>query len=224
VTRFVLVTGTDTSVGKTVVAAGLARCLVRLGRPVLAVKPVESGCGLGPREAEDGALLAEATGQIEPREALTRLAKPVAPPLAASAEGVVLDPRGWCDEIRRLAAGRDVVLVEGAGGLLSPLAPDFNARDLARELGASAFVVATDRLGCLNHVLLTVEALRSERVPLSGVVLSAPAEPDESTGTNGAALREVLASPRVLELPRLSRPEEAPDHLIPAGEWLEEDG
>jgi dethiobiotin synthetase len=217
----VLITGTDTGVGKTVVGYGLARRLAEGGSRVLAVKPVESGCAGPPADTEDGVLLARASGQEEPRAALVRLSRPVAPPVAADAEGVSLDHEDWCREIRRREAGHDVVIVEGAGGLLSPLTWRATALDLARRLEAAALVVAPDRLGTLNHTLLTVSALEREGVPLLGVVLVAPAAADESTGTNADALRRCGGVDRIAELPRLGRIEESSEHLEAVARWLE---
>jgi dethiobiotin synthetase len=218
--RIVLVTGTDTGVGKTVVAAGLARRLVARGLRVVAVKPVESGCSVPPGDGEDGVVLARATGQAEPAAALTRLSAPLAPPVAADREGVSLDPRAWCAAVRRLSAGADVVLVEGAGGLLSPLAWGFTAPDLARELGAAALVVAADRLGTLNHALLTLAALRAAEVPVLGVVFSAPCAPDDSTGTNGDALARVEPSLRIARVPRLAPPADAAECMTEVAAWI----
>jgi dethiobiotin synthetase len=181
------------------VGAALARLLAERGRRVLAVKPVESGT---PSECEDGVLLAEATGQALPREALVRLRDPVAPPVAAEREGVAPDHEAWCRVIRDLASGHEVTLVEGAGGLLSPLTATANARDLAVALSASALVVAPDRLGTLNHTLLTLEALAAAAVPLLGVVLSAPETADESTGGNAESLRRYGLIERVAVVPR----------------------
>jgi dethiobiotin synthetase len=186
--RHVLITGTDTGVGKTFVACRLAEALRGAGRRVIAIKPVESGCGAEIGDVEDGVLLARATGQSEPLTALVRLARPVAPPVAADAEGVALDHEEWCREIRSRAHGADVVLVEGAGGLLSPLTWSATGIDLARDLRAEALVVAPDRLGTINHTRLTLMALRSAGIPVLGVVFSAPGPADASTGTNAAAL------------------------------------
>jgi dethiobiotin synthase len=170
--RIVMVTGTDTGVGKTFVACRLARALTGAGRRVLAVKPVESGCGPEPTDSEDGVLLARATGQSAPLAAFVRLRLPVAPPVAADREGVVLDHDEWCREIRTLSREAEIVLVEGAGGLLSPLTWETTALDLARDLEASALVIAPDRLGTINHTLLTLSALKSEGIPVLGVVFS----------------------------------------------------
>src|SRR5687768_15575546 len=106
-TRFLVVTGTDTGVGKTLVTAGLALALTRAGRRVVAIKPLESGCGDSP-ELEDGATLARATGQARPRQALVRLGAPLAPALAAEREGVALDVDSLALRVRALTEGADV--------------------------------------------------------------------------------------------------------------------
>ena len=217
----VLVTGTDTGVGKTVVTCGLARGLARQGRRVAVVKPVESGCEEVPDDGEDGVRLARAAGQDEPATALSRLRALVAPPVAADREGAVLDHRPWCEAIRRLAYDREFVLVEGAGGLLSPLTWEASARDLAVDLGAGALVVAPDRLGCLNHVRMTLEVLEGDAVRVLGVVFSAPEATDDSTGTNANALRRLEGGVRTAVLPRVHDPDEAAEHLKPVLEWLD---
>ena len=107
----ICVTGTDTEVGKTLVTAALGAALVAKGKRVVAIKPVESGVSAG--GVEDGVTLAMATGQKAPTHALTRLAAPVAPPLAADREQVRLEPNHWRDEVLRYSRGVDVTLVEG---------------------------------------------------------------------------------------------------------------
>jgi dethiobiotin synthetase len=201
--RFLLVTGTDTGVGKTVIAAGLLRRLRERGRRVRGVKPVESGCAETPEEAQDGVLLALAAEQREPRTALCRLATPVAPPVAADVEAVTLAPSSWIAALRALADATELIVVESAGGLLSPLAWGFDAAALAVELGAAALVVAADRLGTQNHVLLTAEALRARRIVSLGVVLVAPAVADAATGGNAAALARCGVRP-LFPVPRLA--------------------
>jgi dethiobiotin synthetase len=224
VTAFVVIAGTDTGVGKTFVGCALARAVARSGRRVLAVKPVESGCGDGPREAEDGALLAAATGQTEPREALLRLRAPIAPALAADREGVTVDVDALAARIRTLGEGFDMVLVEGAGGVLSPLSWTRDLTHIAHDLDARVLLVASDRLGVLHHVRASVQTLLDTWLLPAGVVLSAPAEPDASTGTNAAALARVLGlygevSQRIARVPRgdMATAEAA---LAPVMEWL----
>jgi dethiobiotin synthetase len=207
VTAFVVVAGTDTGVGKTFVGCALARGLARTGRRVLGIKPVESGCGEGSRAAEDGALLAAATGQREPCEALVRLRAPIAPALAAEIEGVTLDVDALAARIRAMGEGFDVVLVEGAGGLLSPLSWTRDVTHIAHDLDARVLLVSADRLGVLHHVRASVQVLLDAWLPPAGVVLSAPADPDASTGTNAAALARVLhwygeVSERIACVPR----------------------
>jgi hypothetical protein len=111
--RIVLVTGTDTGVGKTLVTAGLARNLSDRGVRVLAIKPVETGCGGTASEGEDGRILATAARQQAPTEALTRLRAPLAPPVAADLESANLDMGFWRSALHEYAEKSEVVLVEG---------------------------------------------------------------------------------------------------------------
>lgn len=189
---FVVVTGTDTGVGKTWVTAALARTLVRRGLRVVATKPIETGCSGDAAATEDGAILAEATGQAAPLAALLRLRTPVAAPVAADLEGASIDLDTIVDSVVSLGDGADVVLVEGAGGLCSPLSWEADLVDVAKLLDAGVLVVGSDRLGVVNHVALTLNTiLGCEAEPL-GVVLTAPEAADASTGTNAQTLRRIL--------------------------------
>ncbi|TVR05024.1 MAG: dethiobiotin synthase [Deltaproteobacteria bacterium] len=209
-----LLTGTDTEIGKTEVGCGLARALADRGVRVCAVKPAESGVdGDTPGPGEDGVRLARAARQTEPAAALVRLRTPVAPPEAADREGVRLSHGPWLDRIRALAEVHDVVLVEGAGGLLSPLTWEITAIDLARDLGAAAIVVAPDRLGTLNHTRLTLAALDAAGIPVAAVVFSAPATADASTGSNAPALQRLHPDLRVHRLPRVTGVDDSAAHL-----------
>ena len=218
----VVITGTDTGVGKTFVGCALARALVARGIQTLAVKPVESGCAELASTEENGCLLAAATGQPQPLAALVRLAQPLAPPVAAALEGLELSLEDWVGRITALeratfedaaAAFEDVApespaprvpgitLVEGAGGLLSPLTATADTRDLIRALGAEVLLVTANRLGTLNHTRLTFEALESHGIAVHTVVLSACGDPDTSAASNGAELGRWLPVP-IIELPR----------------------
>jgi len=216
--RIVMVTGTDTGVGKTLVTAALARRLREMSVDVVAVKPVESGVSTS--EPEDGRVLAEATGQRFPSEALDRLKAPVAPPEAAEMEGLVLEPQRWVSTIRSLSTDHEIVLVEGAGSLLSPLTWETSLLDLAQEFDASLLVVGVDRLGVQGHTLLTLRALRDAGRDVVGVVLNAPEAPDASTNTNARALQRVEPTLRVLSVPRVDRWSDAASHLTPLAEEL----
>ena len=167
-----LITGTDTGVGKTWTGCALARALRRSGRRVVAVKPLETGCPGPPAETEDGALLARATGQAEPQHALLRFRDPVAPPEAADREGRHIDFEDLVRRVREYAARADISLVEGAGGLLSPLTWERSALDLARALEARVLLVAADRLGTISHTLMALKLLELNRLEVLGVVLT----------------------------------------------------
>lgn len=221
--RRVVVTGTGTEIGKTVVACGLARALSDRGLEVRAVKPVESGTAETERDREDGVLLARAARQDEPDEALVRLRAPLAPPVAADREGAELSMDRWVDRIEAIEAigGADLTLVEGAGGVLSPLTWDATARELAAALDAPALVVAPDRLGCLTHTLTALEALRAGGVEPLGVVYSAPAEGDASTGSNPETLARFSQMDRVARLERVADFREAAGELGEVADWLE---
>jgi len=216
-----LITGTDTGVGKTWVGRALSHALVAAGRKVVAVKPVETGCDSAGSHLEDGALLAAATGQAEPRSALFRFTAPVAPALAAEREGQAIDLDALVLQIEGVSQGAEVLLVEGAGGLLAPITWEWTVVDLARSLGAAALVVAADRLGTINHTQLTLSALELAGIDLAGVVLTPPETPDESTGTNAGAIERLSGVDRVLSLPRENDPSAAARRVAPVLGWLE---
>lgn len=199
--KVVVISGTDTEVGKTFCGAALAACFRTHNYSVVAVKPVESGVGIEVSPEEDGPILAEATGQPEPLHALQRLRAPLAPPDAADLENATLDYTTWLDTIRSYQASHDVVLVEGAGGLLSPLTWNETALSMARDLSASVVVVASDRLGTLNHSLLTMHALETSGIRLDALVFSAPSEADRSTGRNSKALARFTNFRRIQTIP-----------------------
>ncbi len=120
-----------------------------------------------------------------------------------------------------MASGQaEVLLVEGAGGLLSPLAWDWNAVDLASVLDAAALVVASDRLGSVNHALLTLSALDLSGIRVAGIVLTAPPEPDASTGSNAAAIARLSGISRVQAVPRIDDPAGAVTWFEEVAGWL----
>ena len=216
----VLVTGTDIGVGKTWVACGLAHAIRHAGRSVTAVKAVETGCEDRPAPTEDGARLAAATGQTTPTRALRRFRASIAPAPAADLEGLTLDLDELAAEIGAAAGTSQLLLLEGAGGLLSPLGWDWNAVDLAQAVHATALVVASDRLGTINHTLLTLSALDLAGVRVAAIVLSAPAAADASTGSNGPAIARLSGIDRVRSVPRLAEPEAAVPWLGEVAAWL----
>jgi len=213
--RGVFVTGTDTGVGKTVLAAAIAAALRARGERVAAAKPVLTGLDDGPPGDHD--VLAAATGRPADEIAPVRFGPPVSPHLAADLAGVVLD----VDELARraLAAGEgaDVLVVEGVGGLLVPLGPGGCVRDLAVALGLPVVVAARPGLGTINHTLLTLEAARAGGLDIRAVVLTPwPDEPSAMERSNAdtiAALGEVP----VAYLPRIEPGEPA---ALPVDDWI----
>lgn len=215
-----LITGTDAGVGKTWVGRALAAALTAAGRRVVALKPVEIGCADATAGEEDGALLAAATGQTEPRAALYRFAASVAPALAAEAEGGAIDLDALILRIEALGEGADLVLLEGTGGLLSPITWDWTVVELARAVGASTLVVGPDRLGVINHAQLTLSALELAGLDVTGLVLTTPEIPDASTGTNAAAIARLGGIARVTAVPWMHDPLAAGAHMTQILEWM----
>lgn len=189
-----VVTGTDTGVGKTVATAALA-CAARLaGIDVAVCKPVQTG---SPRD-DDLADVARLSG-VNALYGTWRYPEPLAPAAAAQRAGMALPTR---DELVGLVAAVDakLTLVEGAGGLLVELGADgVTLRDLARELAAPVLVVVSSGLGTLNHTALTLEALAAQDIPCAGLVIGAwPREPGVAEEGNRHELERLAAVRGVL--------------------------
>ena len=217
------ITGTDTGVGKTVVAAALALALKARGLKVGVMKPVESGCRRvdGVLVPEDALFLQAAAGCQAPLEQINpyALERPVAPALAAELEGVSIEMPRIEAAYRALASSHDVVLVEGAGGLMAPLVADLRMLDLALALGLPALVVAHNALGVINHTSLTVRVARAAGLRIVGVVLSKVApRGDTAALSNRASLERWGDAPLLGEVPHL--PSLANESLRQAGEAL----
>jgi dethiobiotin synthetase len=213
-----LVVGTDTSVGKTWITCALAKALKAAGQQVIAVKPFETG--VTPGVPEDGELLAQATGQAEPKQALVRLKTPVTVAVAADQEGVTLDYEAIVSKVREYAKPDVYLLVEGVGGLLAPVTWNDNALDMAHSLNARVLVVAADRLGTINHTLLTLRVLKAEKVPILGVVLNQPLEPDESSPSNAGAISRLANTDSVVRVPHLDDLDHAAEAVKEVAGWL----
>jgi dethiobiotin synthetase len=221
--RGLFVTGTDTGAGKTVVTAALAASLHARGLRVGVMKPVESGCpqgddGLRP---QDALFLRAVSGCDAPLDLVNpyALAHPLAPALAAELEGVYIDIDHIRECFRQLIADHDIVLVEGAGGLLAPCTRELTMRDLAAELNLPVLLVAGNCLGVINHTALTVEAIRQRGLPLVGVILNhiSPIV-DEAVRTNAESIRRWGGAPLLGELSYV--PEREYDQLSSFGEQL----
>lgn len=185
------VTATDTGAGKTLVASGIIRALRKTGRRVAGMKPIASGCeqtrdGL---LSEDAALLVAASELAAPMDLVNpyRFLRPIAPHIAAAQAGVRLDLKRIEAAYRELGRVADCVVVEGVGGLGVPLNEQEDVADLVRLLGLPVILVVGMRLGCLNHALLTAEALARRELPFCGWVANhvdpAMDVPDENVQT-----------------------------------------
>jgi dethiobiotin synthetase len=205
--RGLFVTGTDTGVGKTVIACGLARALRHEGVDVGVMKPCETG--VGPDGPLDALALRDAAGVNDPIEVICphSFALPAAPSVAAQVEGRAVDLERIRVASKVLATRHEFLLVEGAGGWLVPITADFAMADLAAELGLPVLVVARASLGTINHTLLTVEAIERRGIPLAGVVVNhAGGVLSGADARNLHALRTALGAKLLAEVPPLADP------------------
>lgn len=208
----IFIAGTDTGVGKTIVAAGLVRLFRRLGTQAIGLKPVETGCEtrgdvLWP---EDGDFLTRASEHAITLEecAPQRMSLPASPYRAALVEGKRLSLSAMVNHIRDLAERADLTVVEGAGGLMVPIEQDRLMIDLARELGFPVILVARSALGTVNHTLLSIEALRNRAIEIAGVALSSSSEeigPEEAYTPEDLA--RLIGDIPLVSLPRISASE-----------------
>lgn len=207
-TRRFFITGTDTEVGKTVLASLLTRWLVTQGRRVAAFKPICSG------GREDARILQEASGGASSLDVVNpwHFAQPTAPLLAARQEHRTVRLQQVLEHIRHHALGADAVVVEGAGGLLSPLGVDFDSRSLLLRLRAVPVIVCPNRLGAVNQARLVLESLPPRTRASAFVTLMGTRRPDQSASTNGQLLTMFHPAERVGALPWL-RDWQAPDVL-----------
>jgi dethiobiotin synthetase len=180
--RGLFITGTDTGVGKTIVAATLARLLKMRGLNVGVMKPVTSGCREenGRLISDDAQLLCQAAGAVYGDDVAPYLLREaLAPAEAAKLDGVRIDFTHIKEAFDRLAAAHDFMIVEGAGGLMVPLAGGMLVADLARLLELPLVVVARPNLGTINHTVLTCFAAQQMELKVSGVIINKyPAVPD----------------------------------------------
>jgi dethiobiotin synthetase len=205
--RGLFVTGTDTGVGKTLVACALVHRLREKGWSVAGMKPVAAGCEDG--RFPDVEALADASGRPFPRALINPypLALPIAPHLAARAEGVEIRPQPILEAFRHLAREAEGVIVEGVGGFRVPLASDWDTADLAVRLALPMILVVGMRLGCLNHALLTGEAIRARGLHLAGWVANTLDPAMAAFHDNVAALEERLGAPCLGVVPALPQPD-----------------
>jgi dethiobiotin synthetase len=219
----IFITGTDTGVGKTFVACALARELRESGYRVGVMKPAETGCD-------------SVNGEITPRDALELKAaagcdvsldricpyqfrEPLAPSVAAEREGHLIDVERLIDIYLEISAVHDVTLVEGAGGLMVPLLPSYTYADFANALKLPVIVVAANKLGVLNHLLLTLEHGSCKGLRVLGYILNDTEHtPSLAAEANREALFSLTAAPCLAEL---SYAGAAPGETAAAGAGLD---
>jgi dethiobiotin synthetase len=204
------VTGTDTEIGKTVIAAGLVRALVDRGLRVAVMKPVASGSAPSPgglRNEDALTLLGECSVEQTYEEANPyAFEPPIAPHVAAAEAGVAIDLDRIIAIRDGLAARADIVVVEGVGGWQVPLGPTTTVASLARALGFPVLLVAGIRLGCINHTLLSAESIRASEVPLLGWIATEPCADTPRFDDNVQALTERLREPLLATVRHIDPP------------------
>ena len=197
--RDLLVTGTDTGVGKTIIAAALVTALRAKGVRAIGFKPAQTGVALD--EESDADLLATVSKErVTLAAPLINLKEPLAPAVAADRAGVHVsrsDIESRIEELRQ--TGRSLV-VEGAGGVMVPLVWGYTVVDLAERCIADAVVVGRAGLGTLNHVTMTVTLLRARNIPIRAVVLNGRRDPpDLAESTNPSVLSRMLPQEVIIE-------------------------
>lgn len=196
----VFIAGTDTGVGKTHVAVRLIQQYIAQGYKVVGMKPVAAGCEMidGVWQNEDVAKLLAASNVQAPREWVSPYCfdEPIAPHIAAAKHGVQIDIATIQQAYKNLQDLADIVVVEGAGGLLVPIDEQRTMADITKALNLPVILVVNIKLGCLNHTLLTVEALKARHIRFSGWVANVIAT-SEYAQENINSLMERLQMPHL---------------------------
>jgi len=197
--RGFFVTGTDTGVGKTRIAIALLRALIEAGARAAGMKPVASGCELRDgRLVNEDALALIAAGNVQAAYEDVNpyaFAPPIAPHVAARQAGTVVDRARIRASYLRLAARTDSVVVEGAGGWLVPVGPHATLADIALDFALPVILVVGMRLGCINHALLTAQAVAASGLTLAGWIANDPGPVMPERAASRAAIAERMAAP-----------------------------
>lgn len=201
------VTGTDTGVGKTLVSCALLHAFALAGKTAIGMKPIAAGCEAG-KWLDVEQLIAASTVSAA-REWINpyALVPPIAPHIAAKQAGVTIDLAVIQQAFYALQKTADRVIVEGAGGFLVPLGDRYDTRDLACALGLPVVLVVGLRLGCLNHALLTAQAIQASGLPLAGWVANQIDPAMASLAENIDTLQQRLAAPLLGVLPFREQPD-----------------
>lgn len=212
------ITGTDTEIGKTHAACALLHALRARGLSAVGMKPVAAGIDAN-GENEDVALLRAASSLVAPPELVNPycFADPIAPHIAAREAGVTMRAEPVVAAFGALGRLADAVVVEGVGGFLVPLADDFDAADLAAALALPVILVVGMRLGCLNHALLTQEAIRARGLTLAGWIANRVDPRMSRFDENLATLKTGLRAPLLGVIPHgVGGAEAARQLMLPA--------
>jgi len=208
------VTGTDTGVGKTLVSAALLHAFAGLGYRAVGMKPVAAGADqINGVWCNEDVLQLQAAANVVANPAWVNpylLRTPVAPHIAADYQGVSIELPRIRDAYDHLAALADVVVVEGAGGFKVPLSATRDSADLAKYLALPIILVVGMRLGCINHALLTAEAIAARGLTLAGWVANRLDPEMAAYGENLMALNRRLICPLLAELPYSNQPDASP--------------
>lgn len=202
------ITGTDTGVGKTLISCALLHGFAAQGKRVAGFKPVAAGCDENGHNDDAMALRAASTmqltyGQVNPYCFM----QAVAPHLAAQFVGVSVSIERIMESFSELNAQSDLVIVEGAGGFRVPLNAGQDSADLAQKLGLPVILVVGMRLGCLNHALLTIEAISARGLMLAGWVANVVDENMTMLNENITALQQRIAAPLLGIVPHMPQPD-----------------
>lgn len=219
--RGLFVTGADTDIGKSVVGAVIARLALEAGLKTGIMKPVTSGCVMrdGVRVSEDAELLAYGAGieKLPPEATPYLFIAPVAPSVAAEKEGCRIDLERIAADYATLATAHDFMVVEGAGGLMVPLAGGLLVADLVLRLNLPVIVVARPGLGTVNHTLLTCFAARQMGLSVTGVIISGfPDEPGEAEESAPHLIGSLSGAPLLGIFPRIEaeNPRDVVDGIV----------
>ncbi|MDB6016591.1 MAG: bioD [Pedosphaera sp.] len=199
--KIIFVTGTDTDVGKTLFTALLLHHLRQKGCHALAMKPFCSGS-----RADVNLLQSLQSGELSDAEMNPfYFAEPIAPLVAAKKQRKTIRLKEVVARIKKIQAKSEVLLIEGSGGLLVPLGKDFDVADLIQVIDCQVVVIARNRLGTINHTMLTVNALQAMGKPPIATALMSAAKPDLTSRTNAQVLATLLRPINVLEIPFLGK-------------------
>ena len=207
--KVLFVTGTDTDIGKTLIATGLLEAANKQGKRTAAIKPVAAGCsdtGEGPQNEDALMLQAAASTELSYQQVNpVALDEPMAPHIAAKEQGKQLSANrltGFCRGITLLPV--DLVVIEGAGGWRVPLNNRESMAEIPKQLNAEVVLVVGLKLGCINHALLTAQAIRSDGLKIAGWVANTIDEDMLRLDENIDTLKQLIDEPCLGVIPRLA--------------------